>query len=115
MRVDVFSKNDALIELFEAGLACNPNDQSELTALMTLDMTMKNGGVSCWLDYGAKGLDHLSAFSQQHGFPVLLRLADLARKDAAADNISTQGPLTDAYYDVMDRITERLYDKYCRT
>ncbi len=98
-----------LIEMYESAIASNPSEHSKLVSLMHLDMTMKNGGVACWLDYGPKGIGHIADFGKRYNLPVLEVLCDVAVQYGKVGMVAGHDELTNSYYAVMDEITELLY------
>ena len=122
MTLSVFAMNDALLDRYEAFRAADPGTENPLTAIMLLDMTVKNGGVEAYWAFGPRGLPLVMEFAKTHGLAPLAELAQGVTQ-LQQEGLDPFGDLpatmrrqlqvwTDGYDAIADEVTRLLYAQY---
>ena len=80
MNNDLLDKNSKLLEIYQKERTENPNHDSQLTSLMLLDMTIKNGGLLSYLDYQHRGFENVVKYASENKLSDLLKICDYLGK-----------------------------------
>lgn len=109
MNNDILDKNSKLLELYQREVKENPNHDSQLTSLMLLDMTVKNGGLQSYLDYEHRGFENVVKYASENKLSDLIKICDYIGKIIKKYK-GDYDDLTESEVEKLDSLSERYYN-----